>query len=690
MMKNVKNSSKDSARILGFIRYVFVSSLICFAFLSSIAAQSSLENFKKSFEDQSADPSAQLQIASKAIRQLSAYEDRAFFNKEILRITSENYSKSSLADSTDAIANNEIAWNKLDIAEQFFRQSLKLRNEIGAEVDIAKALFRLAEVLKDQSKYVISLEYLSKSIDLLEKDTISNQRSLGIVYNSIGDVYNKLGEYEYALDYLNKSKNVRAPNSSGLANTLLNLGGLYISMRSYDKSIDFSKQSLKIFEKLDEAEGAAKACNNIGNAYLKKEDLQLAYRYYERALSYEEISPSLRQMIRENIRVIWIEEEKYDKALDAYLDDLRKKELKQENTIISNLNAGILFYRKNEYEQADQYFHDALKGAKSINNKELMSKTMRRMIDNYIFLGNSDSSLAYIDRLAQTEDELKRNFTDAMNMNAYKLRSDNYDTKQRSQQIKITALLMGIIALIGIFISLFAAYREKVKRRDAEKEREQKVKTVLQEVKLKSTEARLEGMLEERKRISDDIHDSVGMMLSSTKLHFESLSKRLDSLEMNQRERFDRAFNMLSLAQKETRRVVHDMANLTLKEHGLKAQIEELVKVIQNTEFNIDLKINGVEDQMDQKIATQVYKIVQELIGNAIKFADASQLDIQIERIENELALQVQDNGKGIAKIEKSTLRSVKGRVKDLGANIKIDSAKGKGTQVLIDQIYLN
>ncbi|MEM9887505.1 MAG: tetratricopeptide repeat protein, partial [Bacteroidota bacterium] len=496
--------------------------------------------------------------------------------------------------------------------------------------------------------------------------------------------------YEYALDYLNKSKNVRAPNSSGLANTLLNLGGLYISMRSYDKSIDFSKQSLKIFEKLDEAEGAAKACNNIGNAYLKKEDLQLAYRYYERALSYEEISPSLRQMIRENIRVIWIEEEKYDKALDAYLDDLRKKELKQENTIISNLNAGILFYRKNEYEQADQYFHDALKGAKSINNKELMSKTMRRMIDNYIFLGNSDSSLAYIDRLAQTEDELKRNFTDAMNMNAYKLRSDNYDTKQRSQQIKITALLMGIIALIGIFISLFAAYREKVKRRDAEKEREQKVKTVLQEVKLKSTEARLEGMLEERKRISDDIHDSVGMMLSSTKLHFESLSKRLDSLEMNQRERFDRAFNMLSLAQKETRRVVHDMANLTLKEHGLKAQIEELVKVIQNTEFNIDLKINGVEDQMDQKIATQVYKIVQELIGNAIKFADASQLDIQIERIENELALQVQDNGKGIAKIEKSTLRSVKGRVKDLGANIKIDSAKGKGTQVLIDQIYLN
>ncbi|MEM9849832.1 MAG: sensor histidine kinase [Bacteroidota bacterium] len=683
-MQDKKRCSVKSNFIRLTSHFLLVGFVSLIASISSVAQQS-----ENSLSDS-------LLLASATFRTDLGAEDRMYWAERIIYFTEKLYPKEQLADTLDELAYLSEIYGNWNYAEALFRRSLVIRKNSG-EVEYAKGLLRLSGSLKEQAKYIELLSYLPKSIELLESDSRSNGRLLGIAYNLIGEVYNQLGEYELSLSFLNKSLNKRTPNSSGMANTYLNLAGLYINMRRYEKALENSKISLTLFENLDIAEGAAKACINIGTTYYKQEQDLQALQFYDKALSYKNIPDWLIVQIKNNIRAIWVEQERYDEALEAYMEDLEKVGQNLEQQTIATLNIANIHYRKDAYETATTYYKAALNHAQNMKNKQLAAETMRRMIDNYILLRDADASIAYIDSLAVTADELKINYTAAMNKEINQMATKKLIAEQQkltaekeSQQSRIAALTTGILALIGMFTAIFVTYREKVKRRAIEEKRAQEVKEMMLAIQLKSTEAKLEGVLEERKRVSEDIHDSVGVMLSSTKLHFESLSKRLDNMEQDQRKRFDRAFDMLSLAQKETRRVVHDMANLTLEQHGLKAQIEELVQAVQANNFNIEFKTKGLKGRIDQNIANQLYKIVQELIGNTIKHADASQLDIQLERIENELALSVQDNGKGIGQIKDSTLRAVKGRVKDLGANLTIDSSKSTGTKVLIDQIYLN
>ncbi|MEM8528771.1 MAG: sensor histidine kinase, partial [Bacteroidota bacterium] len=337
---------------------------------------------------------------------------------------------------------------------------------------------------------------------------------------------------------------------------------------------------------------------------------------------------------------------------------------------------------------------------------DLKGEVTQLLAYNYHFLGQSDKSLEYSDEWRKAEKKKTQEAIDAKNYELVLAFNDRVVAESKrveAENDKLTAeqkqqlyLILFLFATILGLLAAFYAYRQKGRRKRAEKEKQQKIESILKENEIKTIRARLNGIDEERARISEDLHDGIGIMLTGTQLHFEALGERLDNMEASNKEQFDAAFKLLTQTQQQTRRVIHDMANQTLLNYGLIAQVNELLSMLKKaSDVNINFSTQGIPDpnQWSSAFEMKIYKVIQELINNALKNANADNLDIQIQQIENELSLSVKDDGEGFdvnESYEGMGMRTVENRVKDLGGVLSINSVKGKGTNILIKNIHLN
>jgi len=614
-------------------------------------------------------------------------------------------SKILLAESFRHFGEQAQEKNNLSEAENLYSQALRTKRDLGEQEEIGRALFRVGYVQLLQSKNEEAIEYFFES-EAIFKENRSYAR-FSTVYITMGEAYYKMGDYDEGLKRLKEGLELSKTHDYvyGQATALLNMSELYIKMGLYDQAISKAKESILIFEKLNHDENdsinnesIAIANMNIGSAYFYKNEDQEALNYYKRALGYEGVSKSTKAKILNNLSTISLQEGKYENALNIYLNIIEENaHIKNEELLATaHMNIGNLYYQQDEYSKAKKHLAIAENMAIGNNDLDLKCEAMQLMAYNYHFLGQSDKALDYTTSWRKAEKERMKEATEAKNYEVALAFNGKLIAEQKQQYYLVLILFTILAGGIGIFIAVFSAYRQKNKRKMMEQEKQQKIETILRESENKTIRARLNGIDEERARISKDLHDSVGMMLTSTKLHFEALGDRLSNIEANNRKRFNRAFELLDQAQQETRRVVHNMADLTLTQYGLVAQVQELANSIEDAGIiNVNLSTNGIDSnkRWNPSLETSIYKIIQELASNALKYAEASNLDIQIQQIEDKLSLNVVDDGKGF---DPNTSRvgmgmsTLKDRVKDIGGRLNINSAIGKGTTVSIESINLN
>ena len=155
---------------------------------------------------------------------------------------------------------------------------------------------------------------------------------------------------------------------------------------------------------------------------------------------------------------------------------------------------------------------------------------------------------------------------------------------------------------------------------------------------------------------------------------------------------FERSMDMLDSSIKEMRRVAHNMMPEALVRFGLDTALKDYCNDLnQGGALRINYQSIGLEDDFpDQTTAINIYRIVQELIGNTLKHAAAKAAIVQVTRTDSLLAVTVEDDGKGF---DTSVLERTKGigwtniqhRVAFLKGKLDIRSAPGKGTSVHIE-----
>ena len=243
--------------------------------------------------------------------------------------------------------------------------------------------------------------------------------------------------------------------------------------------------------------------------------------------------------------------------------------------------------------------------------------------------------------------------------------------------------LVGL-ALIGLFI-----YRNRWLSAQRENESlKQETDGILKDIELKTTYARLEGQDEERKRIAQELHDRLGVMLSTIKLYFQGLENKL---EQKGKEQFLKANDLLDEATSEVRRISHDMNSGILNKFGLKAQLENLADILINSnKIEVNVLTHGLEKRFSATLERQIYRIIQELISNVLKHAKASRITIQVNQFQDVINVMVEDDGKGFdlesAHVKNGMgLKNIKYRVQELNGSVIFDSAPGRSTTVALD-----
>lgn len=195
---------------------------------------------------------------------------------------------------------------------------------------------------------------------------------------------------------------------------------------------------------------------------------------------------------------------------------------------------------------------------------------------------------------------------------------------------------------------------------------------------------------EERSRIAHELHEGLQQTLVAAKMNLELLQKEIYLLSPGTQSNFDKGLELIRDGIKETRSISHSLVPKQVKEVGLVAAIENLTvnigkKINCNYYYQNDLEI------LNDAMALNLYRIVQESVTNVLKHAKATKLFINLIKENNFLILTIEDNGLGfdVESLNKSGkgigLLAMKNRATAIGATMDISSEIGKGTLISIE-----
>lgn len=244
----------------------------------------------------------------------------------------------------------------------------------------------------------------------------------------------------------------------------------------------------------------------------------------------------------------------------------------------------------------------------------------------------------------------------------------------------ITALaLAGVVILLLITLITLNYYRNN-KRRLLQNEiiHQQKIKEKSTEAKLAVKNAILESEEQERQRIAQDLHDSMGGMLANIRMSI-SQENTQNSSELLQK--IDKSIV-------EMRRISRNLMPETLKNLGLEIALKELCESMSQKQFHIQFEAFDVSDSIPFKVQLSLYRIVQESISNVIKYAQANNVIVQISQHENTINLTIEDDGIGFDTTKVNCglgINNIKNRTALINGRVEILSEEGKGTTINIE-----
>lgn len=189
----------------------------------------------------------------------------------------------------------------------------------------------------------------------------------------------------------------------------------------------------------------------------------------------------------------------------------------------------------------------------------------------------------------------------------------------------------------------------------------------------------------ERQRVAREIHDGIGQMLIATKYKVASLNGANNG-EFD--ESVEEVEGFLDSVIEETRRITRNLSNKMIEEFGLTKAMHLLIDELSKLS---GIKINCVVEEvgnLNNELSVTIYRIIQEAVNNATKYANASEMEVRLEKNKMSLLLRIKDNGKGfnarkLLHSKGSGLKNMKDRTSALNGHFELITSKGEGTEII-------
>lgn len=198
----------------------------------------------------------------------------------------------------------------------------------------------------------------------------------------------------------------------------------------------------------------------------------------------------------------------------------------------------------------------------------------------------------------------------------------------------------------------------------------------------------LDGEEKERERIAKELHDGLGGMLAGVKINFSGWGSK--TLSSEQREDFDKILHQLDKSVGELRGVARNLMPESLLKFGLETALKDLSEFYMNDDLEIDLQTYTINAAIPLSMQLHIYRIVQELLSNAIKHSKATNILLQCSQNKKNFFITVEDNGVGfnpedLRHKKGMGIHNVKNRVDYLKGKFDMNSQQGEGATVNIE-----
>ncbi len=268
------------------------------------------------------------------------------------------------------------------------------------------------------------------------------------------------------------------------------------------------------------------------------------------------------------------------------------------------------------------------------------------------------------------------------------------ETEARSKQNSLLFIIVTLLLILGTVIYILSFKNTKRKQKLAEQQKQlekQKNLNLIKEQEITTINAMVDGQEKERKQIAEDLHDNLGSVLATLKLHFENLKINRAKKKINQDELFNKTENLIDEAYLKVRSIAHAKNAGVIANQGLLLAVQMMAEKISSADkIKIEVIHFGLNKRLENTLELTLFRIIQELVTNIIKHAEAKNATINISLYDKNLNIIIEDDGKGfdIKKVNLNNgmgISSIKTRVEHLGGTFTIDATLGKGSSILID-----
>lgn len=542
--------------------------------------------------------------------------------------------------------------------------------------------------------YNTAIHY-SKKAKLLSTEG-SAYNNLGLLDWNKGDFYKALKNYNKSLELFEKIENI---NYQG--NTLSNIGLIYDEIEEPKKAEFYLKKALNIRKKANDDYGLSVSYVNLGKLYEKQGKYHIAIQNYEKAIVIKKkINDDLGIAIAKyNMSTSLMKLNKLDEAL-AVLNEAQKicKENEAESNIVENVYLGLsqVYLGKNDLKKAKEY--NSKLYTISQKNKDLERMSVYYEMESQIALREKNYEKAYT--TSRIKDSLNKitsglEIKKAINLYEAKYQSEKKEKqlllakneliekelliKKKNTQFQILMLISLALITIGYLI-----YRQQ-KLKNKQQEQEFQLKSAIKEIETQNQ------LQEQRLSISRDLHDNIGAQLTF-------VISSVDNLKFGNKINDTKIENQLTKISDFTKSTIIELRDTIWAMNNNEFSFEDLRSRIYNFiekakiakedivfEFKIDEKL--AEIKLSSIVGINIYRTIQEAINNAMKYAEAKNILVVVEKNSNQIKIVIQDNGVGfdIDQAEFGNgIENMKKRINDIDGEFNIISNINKGTEITV------
>lgn len=597
-------------------------------------------------------------------------------------------------DTTEVQLLNDLAYyyafQNLDSSIVYGKRGLIKASQIKSHKGKARANLYLGNAFIHSNQYDSAHYYLNNALKIAQ----TNEVNQSAIYSSFGMLHKTEGNYEKAIEtYFEGIKHDEETNNDyGKFVKLINLANTYSKIENISKSVEYESKALDLAKNSKDINinfAVGTLLNNIGGSYAKLNDFDKALEYFNQSLIVNLKNENRKEIARNynNLGFIYEKKENLPQAIEHLKKALEiREEFGDEDELIeTQMMLGTVYGSIKNYTLSERHFKKALDLAIKIDDKALISEVYLAVSDSYVKRNNYLNALNSFKNHARFKDSiLFENSQDNINEIEIKFQTERKDKEIVKQQLEIQKrkaqnnyMLVGLIFLIVGIVTLVFIYKQYQKRKT------QEILTLRRESQIKTLEALIEGEENERFRIAKELHDGVNGDLSAIKYKLSSLMETNNKI-------ISEAIAMIDESCKQVRAISHNLVPPSLKNFNLVEAIETYCNNLNTINPSIEIVFQHLGDEVElpQKAEVNVFRIVQELVTNSLKHADAKIINVQLSNRDNNLQITVEDDGKGFDKKEKDGngigLSNVQSRIEYLKAEVDFVSNE-RGTSYIME-----